>query len=143
MSEQEEVQPLRQWLHSYPPVVQRILITGSRTWTRGTLIRVALTVPELPPTATLVHGDAQGADTLAGQIWATWLSRPVEVHGLPEKWWRRPRARQIPLERNRRMVAAGADVCLAFIRAGSGGASFTADQAQAAGIRTFRFEQEA
>ena len=42
-------------------------------------------------------------------------------------------------QRNAEMVAAGATVCLAFIRAGSGGASHTAALAEAADIPTHRY----
>jgi hypothetical protein len=44
--------------------------------------------------------------------------------------------------RNREMVALGADICLAFIRAESRGASMTARMAEDAGIRTVRFVED-
>jgi hypothetical protein len=43
--------------------------------------------------------------------------------------------------RNADMVRAGADLCLAFIRGGSAGASMTADLAMEAGIPTKIFTQ--
>jgi hypothetical protein len=45
------------------------------------------------------------------------------------------------LRRNAEMVAAGAEVCVAFIRAGSPGAGHTARLAEAAGIPTRRYMQ--
>lgn len=138
LDEDTELAPLRLWLAQRSLLVQRVLLTGSRTWSRARILRMALQL--LPESATLVHGGARGADTLGHQVWSVWLARPVEVHALPERWWLSGSV--IPLERDRQMVAAGADVCVAFIRAHSGGASKTANWAEQAGIPTFRFRQE-
>jgi hypothetical protein len=138
--EAAELAPLCRWLaeRTAGPLVERILLTGSRTWTRGRLLRMALEL--LPPTAQLVHGYARGADSLADQIWGGWLNRRVEQHPLPEGWYRVNR--RAGLDRNQHMVSLGADLCLAFIRGGSGGATHCAESARAAGIPTFVFRQE-
>jgi hypothetical protein len=73
-------------------------------------------------------------------VWGAWLNHRVEQHPLPEGWWRINR--RAGFERNAHMVALGADCCLAFIRAYSGGATHCANLAEAAGIPTFRFRQE-
>jgi hypothetical protein len=122
--------------------IRRVLLTGSRTWCAGHLLRQVLSVPRWPADAVLVHGGARGADTLADQLWTGWLERRSEVHALPDGWWRGPGGGQVPLLRDQRMVDAGADVCLAFIRQNSKGASTTAAMAEAARIQTFRFRQE-
>ena len=138
LDEDTELAPLRLWLAQRSLLVQRVLLTGSRTWSRARLLRMALQL--LPETATLVHGGARGADSMGDQVWSLWLKRPVEVHALPDRWWLS--GASIPLERDRQMVRAGADVCLAFIRAHSGGATKTAAWAEQAGIPTFRYRQE-
>lgn len=127
---------LRRRAH-HGPVIERALLTGSRTWTLPLLRDVLLLLPEQ---ATLVHGAAKGADSLGDQVWGRWLNRRVEQHPLPEGWWRINR--RAGFDRNDHMVALGADVCLACIRAYSGGATHCANRAEAAGIPTFRFRQE-
>lgn len=116
----------------------RILITGSRTWTAVTLLRTTLAAwRTVYPDAVLVHGGARGADQIAAAIWSGW-GLPTEAH--PADW---PRyGRRAGFVRNEHLVEAGADVCLAFIRDHSRGATHTADLAQAAGIRTVRIRQE-
>lgn len=140
VTERSELDRLKGFLvrrANYGPHVERVLLTGSRTWTRSLLRDVLLLLPE---TAVLVHGAAKGADSLGDQVWGRWLNRRVEQHPLPEGWWRINR--RAGFDRNDHMVALGADVCLACIRAYSGGATHCANRAEAAGIPTFRFRQE-
>lgn len=94
----------------------RILVTGSRNWTDRVTIGNALqkAVLDLPwdgisEHVTVVHGGARGADTYADVVART-FGFHVEVH--PADWQREGKAAG-PL-RNARMVALGADVCLAF-----------------------------
>ena len=119
----------------------RVLITGSRDWTdrqalgealiearcqavTGPLLRRMLLVSGACPT-----GADRMAETLA-EGWG-WL---VERH--PADWERYGKA--AGFRRNAEMVALGAEVCLAFIKNDSRGASHTADLAEKAGIPTIR-----
>ena len=107
----------------------RILITGSRDWSDRGAIEAEL--GEYPPNWVLVHGGARGADSIAGDVW--W--GPVEVH--PADWNRH--GRSAGFIRNAEMVALGADVCLAFIKNESRGATMCADLAEKKGIEVRRF----
>jgi hypothetical protein len=125
--------------------VTRILVTGSRSWRDAPAIGAALFhyidtngewldgCPALE--VTIVHGGCpRGADAMAA-AWAEEFSVPQEVH-LPD--WRRY-GRSAGHKRNADMVAAGADVCLAFIRDGSAGATGCARFAETAGIPVRRY----
>jgi len=81
----------------------------------------------------VVHGCAPGADTLADR-WTRIPGHPlrVRVERHPADWRRYPRAAGVV--RNRAMVRAGAEVCLAFIRDQSAGATDCAREAERAGI---------
>lgn len=124
----------------------RILVTGSRSWRDAPAIGAALFdyldangewrdgIPALD--VILVHGGCpKGADAMAA-AWAREFCVEQEVHN-PD--WRRY-GRSAGHRRNAEMVAAGADVCLAFIRDGSAGATGCARFAEAAGIPVRRFE---
>lgn len=122
----------------------RILVTGSRDWEdrRAVLQALADLVIEagyLPPVdglegVTLVHGACpSGADAMADEIGQEWKKNyglAVEPH--PAKW--AELGKRAGFVRNAEMVALGADVCLAFIKNNSKGASHTAALAEKAGI---------
>ncbi len=88
----------------------RILATGSRSWTDHATIRAAL-ADAWSPEAVLVSGACpRGADALCEACWLAWGDR-IERH--PADWDHlSPHAGFV---RNAQMVAAGADLCLAFI----------------------------
>lgn len=110
---------------------RRVLITGSRTWTDRPAIRRAL-ASVWHPEAVLVSGACRaGADALCESCWSRWGGR-VERH--PADWDRHGQA--AGFRRNREMVELGADICLAFIRNESAGATHCSGLARRAGIPT-------
>lgn len=116
--------------------MKRVLITGSRAWTREDLIHEALRrVYDTWGPFRLVHGGAIGADQLAGKIMRQHNYGVVEVH--PAQWAQHP-GRSGGFARNKFMVDLGADLCIAFILNHSNGASGCADLAEEAGIPTRR-----
>ena len=110
---------------------RRVLVTGSRTWTDTTIIRQALAVVWHPDTVLVTGACPHGADRLAEQCWEAWGGR---VERWPADWDQH--GRSAGYRRNQDMVHAGADVCLAFIREHSAGATHCATTAQRAGIPT-------
>lgn len=118
----------------------RILVTGSRDWTDIDTVRDALTVAvyqNLP--AVIVHGAClSGADAIASW-WVRQFSRNLDIteERHPADWTRH--GKRAGFLRNAHMVDLGADVCLAFIRNGSRGASHTAALAEKAGISVRRW----
>ena len=120
----------------------RILVTGSRTWTDkvtiANAIRQAWIDADKPYRVTVVHGGARGADYIAG-VFAKRMNFDVEVYPIDDETWAKFGATAGYL-RNRDMVELGADVCLAFIRNESKGATMCAKLAENAGIpvRYFR-----
>lgn len=113
----------------------RILITGSRDWTDvHTILDALLTEVDGGP-VTIVHGACPtGADSTADRLGKVY---GVTVERHPADW--KTHGKRAGFVRNAEMVALGADVCLAFIKNGSKGATMTADLAEKAGIRTVRF----
>lgn len=116
----------------------RVLVTGSRDWTDRAAIRDALYAiegdVETDDSLTLVHGAARGADSIAAEI-ASKGGWGVEAH--PADWERF--GKRAGFIRNDEMVKLGADVCLAFIKDGSRGATMCADLAEKAGIHVERY----
>jgi hypothetical protein len=88
----------------------RVLITGSMAWSDETAIRRELA--KLPADAVVVHGDAPGADAIAGRLAAD-FSLAVERHAKNQDDYRRYR-RAAWKGLNERMIATGIDLVLAF-----------------------------
>lgn len=118
-------------------MTRRVLVTGSRSWTDVAAIADALTEQDgldghVP---TLVYGACpSGADHIAEYL-AAELGWHLEPH--PADW--DGQGRSAGFRRNAEMVATKPDVCLAFVRGRSGGATHCADTAEAAGIPTKRW----
>lgn len=111
-------------------------MTGSRTWDNRAQIRETF-YGAVPIEHTLVSGACpNGADQIAEDV-AQRLGWNIERH--PADWDQH--GKRAGYVRNSEMVNLGADVCLAFIRDDSRGASMTADLAEQAGIRTVRFHE--
>lgn len=119
----------------------RVLVTGSRTFDRPDIVWECLDIVAKEAAAagerqmTVVHGCALGADMHADK----WVLRgdhplPVQVSRWPADWT--TDGKGAGWVRNRRMVNVGADLCLAFIRGNSRGATGCADLAERAGITT-------
>jgi len=121
----------------------RVLVTGSRDWRDWRAIFKALDdIYAQHPHLTVVHGACPtGADKYAND-WAAgaavWGSKNVSIDSHPADWTAFGKA--AGFRRNAEMVASGADLCLAFIRNGSRGASHCAGLAEESGIPTRRYE---
>ena len=117
----------------------RVLVTGSRTWTDLIVIWDALYEAYLiaPPgdSVIVIHGDCpRGADFIADEV-AREFGWSTERH--PADW--ELYGKSAGFRRNIEMVKAGADICLAFIRDNSRGATHCADAAERAGIPIRRY----
>jgi triacylglycerol esterase/lipase EstA (alpha/beta hydrolase family) len=115
----------------------RVLVTGSRDWDDVDEILWAMRqawqdLGSQP--FVLVHGGARGADSIADAMHRR-QGWPVEVF---EANWERY-GKRAGFIRNHAMVTAGADLCLAFIKNESRGATMAAQLAQASGIETRRY----
>lgn len=142
----------------------RLLVTGSRDWLDTRRIHGALdgVLAGLEPGRTLivVHGDNQrGADAAARrwvQVKLGATAAPVREERHPARWGApcletcRPGHRRqhdpagdycpaAGTYRNAEMVGAGADLCFAYIRNASRGATHCAGLADTAGIQVRRF----
>jgi len=121
----------------------RILVTGSRNWQDIGVVRRALNEvlavrPHDQPIV-VVHGDCPtGADIMA-KTWALTADDYERVTEEPHPAAWHLHGRKAGPIRNQNMVSKGADVCLAFIKDGSRGATGCADLAKAAGIPVRRW----
>lgn len=116
----------------------RILITGSRNWTDRQSIYEALDLcywSHLEDELVVVHGDARGADSIAGH-WARLMhlvDTSVSEEWHPADWEQHGKA--AGHIRNHHMVGLGADLCLAFPLGESRGTRGCMAAARKAGIR--------
>jgi hypothetical protein len=113
-------------------MTRRILVTGSRTWTDESGLRLAMFREIIGDDGrtVIVHGDAPGADTMA--------DRYARMTGCGRE--RYPAAEfPSPRDRNQHMVDLGADVCLAFATSWASGTGMCARMARRAGIPVFDF----
>jgi hypothetical protein len=115
----------------------RILVTGSREWTDKAVLEAALMSylrqhPGPPHEDVIVHGGARGADSLAHAFAERWNIR-VERYSVTSEDWRRY-GKSAGHRRNARMVALGADVCMAFPIGKSAGTRGCMALAKRAGI---------
>lgn len=114
----------------------RILVTGSRNWDDIEAIERALLDAGAHRTPVVVSGACPtGADRICEDTAERW-GWHVERH--PAEWEKY--GKRAGFVRNAEMVALGADLCVAFIRNGSKGASMTARLAEEAGIPVQRYE---
>jgi hypothetical protein len=115
----------------------RILITGSRDWTNREIIEKALGEYVHLPKVTLVSGACPtGADRLC-EDYAEFLGWNIERH--PADWGKY--GKKAGFIRNAEMVSLGADVCLAFIKNKSKGATMTTKLAEKEGYKPIIFEE--
>lgn len=124
----------------------RILITGSRDWVDTKRINDALFSAAIDlityngaEKVTLVSGACPtGADNIAERL-AGLHPEIFDIERHPADW--ETHGKRAGYVRNAEMVKLGADVCLAFIRKQSKGATMTANLAEKAGIDVFRYIQ--
>jgi hypothetical protein len=111
----------------------RILVIGSRDWTDSEAVRDAIvaTIPTGVESAVVVHGACPTGADYHADTWGRLLSG-LSVETYPAAWTLH--GKRAGFLRNKAMVEAGADVCLAFIKNNSRGASMTARLAEEAGI---------
>lgn len=119
------------------PQYRRVLITGSRTWTRISVIRRELEKVFHPNTILVSGACPSGADALCEGVWSGW-GGAVELH--PADWGKHGRV--AGYRRNVVMAHLGADICVAFVRGNSPGATSMINLAMRANIPVRRHEWE-
>ena len=119
----------------------RVLVTGSREFEDRRVINDALdTLARRVRSLTVVHGDCpRGADRWTRQWLVANYSADIDHEPHPADW--KQHGKQAGFIRNSEMVRLGADLCLAFIRNESNGATHCATEAEKAGIPTIVYRQ--
>lgn len=115
----------------------RVLITGSRDWEDWSFIwqRLNKTFPAGENNILVSGACPTGADKIC-EDWA--LTQPdINIERHPAEWAKY--GKRAGFIRNSHMVERGADICLAFIKNESKGATMTANLAEKAGIPTRRY----
>lgn len=123
----------------------RIQITGSRDFTDLEIVHGAIVDQMMEPfkngeQVTVVHGDARGADKLAGQAVFDYSWVDVEVY--PAEWDKY--GKSAGYRRNATMISLEPDIVLAFKKIGSGnrGTQHTIDLAHKAGIPVLEYWED-
>lgn len=113
----------------------RILVTGSRDWDDEERLRDILTQMKLnPKTTVLVSGNCPTGADLMCEDFAIEHGWEVERH--PANWEKH--GKRAGFIRNFDMVSLGADICLAFIKNDSKGATMTLELARKADIQSYK-----
>lgn len=116
----------------------RLLVTGSRGWEDE--LSIPYTIAFLCPTpAVLVEGGARGLDRMFRRLWLPY--GPIESYPVTGADWDQY-GQNAGHRRNKIMVDTSPNVCVAFIKNGSAGASGCRDMAVAAGIPTWVWRQD-
>lgn len=107
----------------------KVIVCGSRTWRNRSLI--ARHIRSLPPGTLVIHGNARGADRIAGEL-AEYYG--YDVKPMPADWKKFGRAAG-PI-RNGQMLLEKPDLVIAFMDAQNPtrGTQDMMDQAKAAGV---------
>ena len=117
----------------------RILVTGSRDWTNEAKIREVMldvTIVLGSGPHTLVSGACPtGADYIAEKFAS---EMGYEVERYPANW--AEYGKSAGFIRNAQMVETEPDLCIAFIKHQSKGASHTVELAEKAGVMTWKYE---
>jgi hypothetical protein len=107
----------------------KVLVCGSRDWADQDAIADVLADFTTEPDVEVMHGDAAGADRLAGEV-ASFYG--FSVRKFPADW--RAHGKAAGPIRNLRMLDEKPDCVLAFQRNGSRGTQHTIDEARKRGI---------
>lgn len=119
-------------------MTRRILVTGSRTWSDVHIVEGAL-MEHADDADTLVHGACpEGADAWADSYWSNF--RSGEIERWPAHWDQLGKA--AGFIRNHNMARTKPDLCLAFIRDNSPGATHCLEQVKREGLPAIVYRRD-